>query len=342
MPSKRLPAEWETQDGVLLAWPHAASNWRLYLEAAQATTAAIIAHISLCERVIVVALEPLEAVAALQRAGARMDRVACVAVPTNDIWARDFGPITVLDNGQPALLDFMFNGWGRKYPADLDNLITRRLHAAGVFGSAPLRSIDIVLEGGSVETDGRGTILTTRSCLMHPNRNGQLGPGGMESQLAQLLNAQRVLWLTHGYLAGDDTDGHIDMLARFAPDDTILHLACHDVHDEHYAAMAAMTAELQALRTMDQQPYRLMALPWPSPKFDPEGQRLPASYANFLVINGAVLVPTYRDKQDSAALEVVGCAFPGRHIIGVDCSTLIRQHGALHCVTMQLPRGVLA
>jgi agmatine deiminase len=339
--SKRLPAEWEAQDGVLLAWPHAATLWRPYLDVAQATIATIIAHISRHERVIVAAADPKATADALQRAGTNVDRVSCYAIPCNDIWARDFGPITVIEDGRPVLLDFVFNGWGGKYAADLDDQATRRLHEARALGPTPLRTVDFVLEGGGIETDGQGTILTTQSCLLNPNRASNRRAPGAEETLKLQLGAHRVLWLRHGCLAGDDTDGHVDMLARFAPDDTIVHVACDDPRDEHFAPLAAMIAELRAFRTPAGAPYRLIPLPWPSPKFDIAERRLPASYANFLVINGAVLVPTYRDPQDPRALDAVRSAFPGRTVIGVDASTLILQHGSLHCVTMQLPRGVL-
>ncbi len=199
----------------------------------------------------------------------------------------------------------------------------------------------LILEGGSIESDGRGTILTTAECLLSRNRNPHLDRGGLERELSQRLGVDRVLWLEHGYLAGDDTDSHIDTLARLAPDDTILFVACDDRTDEHYGALACMRTELERLRTRDGRPYRLLPLPWPQARFDEEGQRLPATYANFLVINGAVLVPTYDDPADAAALAAVEQAFPDREIVGIDCLPLILQHGSLHCVTMQLPKGVL-
>lgn len=342
MQTRRLPAEWEPQDGVLLAWPHAATDWKPYLSATQLTFACIIAAITRYERVVLITSAPAESNALLHQAGAVMDRVTSLSLPTNDTWARDFGPITVMEHDAPHVLDFQFTGWGGKFAADLDNQITRKLKDHGLFGTHPLSTLHFILEGGAIESDGHGTILTTQSCLANPNRYGRCTPAEIEAALARFIGATRMCWLAHGYLSGDDTDGHIDMLARFAPHDTLVYTACDAPDDEHYPALSAMAEELGRLRTPGRQPYRLLPLPWPAPVLDEDGHRLPASYANFLVINGAVLVPTYNDPSDSAALEVVGHAFPGHRIVGIDASILIRQHGSLHCVTMQLPKGLLA
>ncbi len=329
-----MPAEWEPQDAVLLAWPHEQTDWADYLDEVREVYDQIIRAIIRFERVILVAPNPSE----LQGRWPD-DRVKIQSVPTNDTWARDFGPITVMEAGRLRLLDFRFSGWGDKFTADLDDRVTRNLHNQGVFGDTPLSSIDLVLEGGSIESDGQGTILTTSTCLLNPNRNPDLNRQEIERQLQLTLGAQRVLWLEQGHLAGDDTDAHIDTLARLAPGDTIVYVQCDDPEDEHYATLKAMEAELQALRTQDGKPYRLLPLPWPAAKVETDGHRLPATYANFLIINGAVLVPVYNDPCDSQALDVIAQAFPNRKIIGIDCSVLIRQHGSLHCVTMQLPQG---
>lgn len=338
----RLPAEWEEQDGVLIAWPHEATDWKPFLAQVQETFAIIIAHASRHARVILVTNAPDEARRFLHHTEALLDRITFAPVASNDTWARDFGPITICENNRPVLLDFQFNGWGGKFRSDLDNLISRQLKDHGIFGANHLRHIHLVLEGGGIESDGQGAILTTRSCLANPNRNPHLTVADVENAIHQFLGAKRVLWLENGYLAGDDTDGHVDMLARFAPHDTIVHVACDNPEDEHHAAIGAMVEELRALRTAAGAPYRLLALPWPDPKHGPDGHRLPASYANFLILNGCVLVPTYDDPRDKTALGVITQAFPGRRIVGVDCSNLILQHGSLHCVTMQLPKGVLA
>ncbi|MEN6483799.1 MAG: agmatine deiminase family protein [Syntrophobacteraceae bacterium] len=341
MNERRLPAEWEKQDGVLLAWPHEGTDWRPDLDRVEPVFAEIVRQISLYERVIVAAPDIGRVGRKLNEAGVARDRVALFTVETNDTWTRDFGPITVMHGRDPILLDFAFNGWGLKFPACLDNRVTRRLHCEGAFGCAALETVGLVLEGGSIESDGRGTILTTAECLLGPNRNPHLTRRDLEAALGGIFGADRFHWLENGLLAGDDTDGHIDTLARFGPDDTIVHVSCDDRADEHYDSIGAMVEELGRLRSRRGEPYRLIPLPWPGPRFDGDGNRLPATYANFLVINGAVLVPTYRDEKDAAALQAVGRVFPDRRIVGVDCLPLILQHGSLHCVTMQLPKGTL-
>ncbi|MEZ4598666.1 MAG: agmatine deiminase family protein [Syntrophotaleaceae bacterium] len=340
--SVRLPAEWEPQDGVLLAWPHEKTDWEPVLLQVEPVFARIATEISRFEQVLIVAPDKEKVQAQLVQTGTDLGRVRILEIPSNDTWSRDFGPICLLENGRPVLLDYVFNGWGNKFSADLDNRINRQLQSAGCFGDAPLRSMDLVLEGGSIESDGRGTLLTTTQCLLNPNRNPHLNRDGLEKLLKQQLGVSHFLWLNHGWLAGDDTDSHIDTLARLAPEDTILYVSCDDTTDEHYLELAAMQEELRSFRTAAGRPYRLLPLPWPRAQFDESGERLPATYANFLVINEAVLVPVYGDTHDARALETIGKAFPGRAIIGIDCSPLILQHGSLHCVTMQLPRGVLS
>ncbi len=339
--STRLPAEWEEQDAVLLVWPHADSDWRPWLPRAEAVFARIIEAVTRFETALVVTADRSRTAAHLQAAGARMERVRILEAPSNDTWARDLGPLTVERDGKPVMLDFGFNGWGLKFAANLDNQITKCLHRAGAFGQTPLETVGLVLEGGSIESDGQGTILTTSECLLNPNRNPHLSRDRIEMELAQWLGAQRVLWLESGHLVGDDTDSHIDTLARLAPDHTIVYVRCDDAEDEHFPALSRMEEELRKLRTAEGAPYRLIPLPWPNPCYDEDGARLPATYANYLVLNSAVLMPTYEDPNDHAALAAVARAFPGREVVGIDCSALILQHGSLHCVTMQIPKGVL-
>lgn len=337
----RLPAEWEPQDGVLMAWPHADTDWSDVLEAVEPVFASIVREIARHEDVVLVCGEPRHATATLRAAGADLSRVHLRDVPNNDTWARDFGPITLLGDEGPLLLDFGFNGWGLKFASDKDNRITRELSAIGAFAHHPVRTVGLVLEGGSVESDGRGTILTTGQCLLSPNRNPHLDQAGVEAMLREHLHASRVLWLHSGHLLGDDTDAHIDTLARLCPDDAIAYVRCDDRGDVHFEALSLMERELRGLRTAGGEPYRLVPLPWPSPKHGPDGRRLAATYANFLIIDGAVLVPTYRDSRDTDALAAVASAFPGRGVVGIDCLPLLEQGGSLHCLTMQLPRGVL-
>jgi len=277
----------------------------------------------------------------LASGGADMKQIILHVVPSNDTWARDHGPLTVLCSQEPLLLDFGFNGWGGKYGADLDNQLTRRLYALDAFNETPLQSINLILEGGAVEVDGSGNLLTTARCLLAPTRNPGLSQTELEARLKELLGLNRVLWLHHGYLAGDDTDSHIDTLARFCDNRTIAYVQCTDPKDEHYAELLAMENELKAMQAADGQPYRLVPLPWSGAKFDEDGNRLPATYANFLIINNAVLVPTYQDPADALALARLQECFPEREVVAIDCLPLIYQFGSLHCVTMQLPHGVL-
>jgi len=339
--TRRLPAEWEEQDGVLLAWPNENSDWKPVLDQVQPVFAEIIAAITQFERVILIAVEDETVRTALNAAGADLQKISFVHLPINDTWARDFGPITVFEDGIPLLLDFGFNGWGLKFPANHDNRINQSLSKAGLF-NCKTAIMPLVLEGGSLESDGRGTLLVTAECLLNTNRNPHLSKEQIDSELRGQLGVKRVLWLNHGYLAGDDTDSHIDTLARLCPDNTILYATCDDPADEHYNELAAMKLELEGFRTETNTPYRLLPLPFPSSCHGLEGERIPATYANFLVINSAVLVPTYDDKSDAAALATIAKAFPGREIIGINCSSIILQHGSLHCLTMQLPKGVLA
>ena len=257
---------------------------------------------------------------------------------SNDTWARDHGFITLTDDeGHHRLLDFCFNGWGEKFPAELDNAINRRLYDEGKLGGNYVDCLDFVLEGGSIESDGRGTVFTTTGCLLAPHRNQPLTKAQIEERLKRDLHAERILWIDHGNLTGDDTDGHIDTLVRICPDDTLLYMGCDDPEDEQYDELRLMEEQLKTFRTIDGRPYLMKKLPMPRPIYDGD-DRLPATYANFLIINGAVLCPTYAQPDlDAEALRIIGEAFPDREIVGIDCRSIIKQHGSLHCCTMQFP-----
>lgn len=334
--TRRLPAEWEPQDAVQLTFPHADSDWADMLDAVLPVFVQLAETISRFETVLIVCQDATATRKLL--AGANTANLRFAEISSNDTWARDHGGIVIEENGRPVVLDFMFNGWGLKFPADKDNRITRALWERGFF-KAEHRYPGLALEGGGIESDGRGTLLTTAECLLSPNRNPHLSQVETEEKLKALFGLNRVLWLHHGYLAGDDTDSHIDTLARFCTPDTIAYIRCSDSADEHFEALQAMEAELKTLRTAEGKPYNLVPLPWPDACFAEDGHRLPATYANFLIINGAVLVPTYGVPQDAEALHVLAPVFPGREIIGIDCRVLIEQHGSLHCVTMQYPKG---
>jgi len=321
----RLPAEWEPQSGIQLTWPHAQTDWAPMLDEVIATYQEMAREIRKREPLLV------------------------VNPPSNDTWARDHGFITLVPHDAaltpqrpPLLLDFCFNGWGEKFPADIDNALNRRIYKEGKVNGTYVDHLDFVLEGGSIESDGKGTVFTTSCCLLAPHRNQPLTKAEIEERLKEYLHAERVLWIDHGYLEGDDTDGHIDTLVRIAPDDTLLYVKCQQVTDDESASLSLMESDLLAFRTLDGRPYRLLPLPMPRPIYDEEGQKLPATYANFLVVNGAVLCPTYGQPDlDAEALRIIGEAFPGRDIVGIDCRSLIKQHGSLHCCTMQYPAGVI-
>lgn len=335
---RRLPAEWEPQSAVQLTFPHPDSDWADMLAEVWPCFLQIAEAIARFQKVLIVCRDA-EAVRA-QLNPSRPDRFIFAEIASNDTWARDHGGITIEEDGQPVVFDFVFNGWGLKFPADKDNRITASLKSAGVL-KAPVRPGGIALEGGGIESDGAGALLTTTECLLSPNRNPHLSQAELEDFLKDRFGLDRVLWLHHGYLAGDDTDSHIDTLARFCRADTIAYVKCDRPDDEHFVELAKMETELKALRMADGQPYRLVPLPWPDACHAADGHRLPATYANFLIINGAVLVPTYRVAQDAEALRVFEGLFPDREIIGIDCRPLIEQHGSLHCVTMQYPEGVI-
>lgn len=328
----------------MLTWPRSDGDWSPDYASVERCHAQLAREISLREEVVIVCMNDDHANRIrqlVQTAGGRSERLHLFPLPSDDAWARDHGPISVLKDGKPTLLNFVFNGWGGKYPHAHDNLLTQKLHARGAFGPTPLESIDLVMEGGSIEVDGDGTLLTTESCLLNPNRNPDLKRSEIETQLQRYLGIDRVLWLSHGAIDGDDTDGHIDTLARFCDPETIAYQACEDTGDPHYPELAAMQKELQALRRRNGEPYRLVALPWPGAIHDGSGRRLPATYANFLIINEAVLVPTYNDPADTLALEQLARTFPDRTVVPVMCRPLIYQYGSLHCVTMQLPMGIV-
>jgi len=301
-------AEWEPQSAVQLTWPHAQTDWAPILAEITAVYEEMAHEISKRQPLLVVN-----------------------DIPHNDTWARDHGFITVEENGEKILLDFCFNGWGEKFEATLDNQINRHLYDRGLVKGIYEPHLDFVLEGGSIESDGKGTLFTTQCCLMAPHRNQPLSQQQIEDRLKLWLGAQRVVWLQHGSLIGDDTDGHIDTLVRICPNDTLLYTGGDSDHPD----LTLMEQELQQMRTLEGRPYRLLKLPLPHPIFD-EGERLPATYANYLVINGAVLVPTYAQPDlDTEALRIIGEAFPDREIVGIDCRAVIKQHGSLHCCTMQ-------
>lgn len=336
-----FPAEWHPQSAVQLTWPHPATDWQEDLATVVPCFQRIAYEIASRQPLLVVCHDPQEV--RTQLAHCPADRLHLYEFPSNDTWARDHSGITVLENGQPVLLDFQFNGWGLKFPAHLDNQITRRLYENKAFAAnTSYRSMKhFVLEGGSLESDGQGTLLTTEACLLSANRNDSWSKEQIETFLKETLGLHRILWLRHGYLAGDDTDSHIDTLARFCDIRTIAYVQCRDADDEHYPELLRMEEELRKFTTQDGEAYQLIPLPMAEAVWDADGNRLPATYANFLTLNEAVLLPFYGTGQDEVAQLQLQRAFPGREVVGVPCEPLIRQHGSLHCVTMQYPEGTV-
>ena len=340
--NRSFAAEWDCQEGILIAWPHAGTDWAYMLDEVTACyvqlTKAILQDDD--ERLVIVAPDADDVRAAIGT-DADWSRITIVELPTNDTWVRDYGPIALWHEGKMTLADFTFNAWGMKFAADCDNLVTSRLDECGVFNMPLINYRDLVLEGGSIETDGNGTVMTTTCCLTAPNRNDAMSREQMEQVLLERLGCVKMLWLDHGALSGDDTDGHIDTLARFAPGSVILYTGCDDPDDEHFETLMRMEEDLKAFTDAKGDHYHLIKLPLPDAMFD-EISRLPATYANFLVTNHQVLVPIYgQPEKDLMACQLIGDAFPGRKVMGIDCQALICQHGSLHCATMQLPKGAL-
>ncbi len=341
----RLPAEWEPQAAIMLTWPHPQTAWAHQIARAEALWTELTALIARFQPVLVVCHDQTVRAACearLKAAGAPAGRLRLALAPSDDAWTRDHGPITVLDPaGRPQLIDFRFNAWGGKYGWDLDDRITATLHAAGVFGSATLTQSPLTLEGGAIDTDGVGTLLAVTRTLVDPERNPGWDRAACQLELTRRLGINRFLCLESGFLSGDDTDGHIDTLARFCAPDTLCYVRSESSSDPDHAGLLEMEAEIQALTQADGRPYRLIPLPCPAPLYDPDdGHRLPAGYANFLILNGALLMPVYGDPADGVAAGRLAEVFPGREVLTLDCRPLIRQGGSLHCITMQLPRGL--
>ena len=333
-----FPAEWSSQSAVMLTWPHRDTDWKHNLDEVIPCFVTIAKEIIKREKLIIVCRTIKEVKQALGETD--YSRIIFRKIRSNDTWARDHGPISIFSNNIPNLLDFTFNGWGLKFPAYYDNKITNQLFESKVFSPETVyRNFqNIVLEGGSIESDGEGTILTTARCLLSDNRNNFKSKEEITDCFSRIFHTKRILLLNHGYLAGDDTDSHVDTLARFCDPETIAYVKCTDPDDEHFEELTQMEDELRKFETLDGKPYHLIPLPMAEAVYF-EGERLPATYANFLIINSAVLLPFYNSPLDEIAKQLLQEAFPEREIIGIDCRPLIKQHGSLHCVTMQFPEG---
>ncbi|SFV70259.1 Agmatine deiminase [hydrothermal vent metagenome] len=327
---RRLIAEFEDQSFTQIIFPHAATDWVAYLREAETCFIDIITTIAKFQKCLVICHDT----AAVQKHFPDKKNLYFIEYETNDTWARDCSALCVREADETKLLDFTFNAWGEKFTAQKDNAMSGAI--AKCYANA-MQSYDFVLEGGAIESNGSGTILTTTQCMLNPNRNPSLNTTQITEKLHEIFGAKHILYLNHGYLTGDDTDSHIDTLARFIDEKTIMYVACEDETDEHFFELKRMQEELQMIAKENN--LQLIALPFPDAIYY-EQERLPATYANFLFLNGAVLVPTYNVPQDATALEIFAQTFPSRKIIGIDCSVLIRQHGSLHCVTMNFASSV--
>ncbi|MGB5396711.1 MAG: agmatine deiminase family protein, partial [Gammaproteobacteria bacterium] len=340
---RRLPAEWEPQDALMLAWPHRANGWKGDMAAVDTVFVELIHAAAQYQRVLLVCTDEAlrdHAIALLQQAGVNMQNCLPRLAATNDVWMRDAGPIGVIEGGKHKLLDFRFNAWGGKYSSSDDDQINRRLAEQDVF-ACELQSIPLILEGGSIESNGKGSLLTTQSCLLTTTRNACYDQGRIEDLLKQFLGVDNVHWISHGHIEGDDTDGHVDTLARFCPNDVIAYASCTDPDDVNYAELAAMEKELQALRQPNGDAYGLVAFTLPAPKFGLSGQRLACTYVNFMIINGAILCPLYDDPMDKVAITQLQTLFPQYEIIGINALPVVEQCGSFHCLCMQLTQGTM-
>ncbi len=327
----RLPAEWEEQDSILMVFPHDKTDWADDMQRAQSVFLRIASSIAATQKLILVC----DDVEKTKQFFCYHDRISFVSLPTNDTWIRDFGPISLYHDNKRVLIDFQFNGWGGKYEASLDNSITKALHAKWHFMLSPLIPTNFILEGGSIESDGEGTLLTTKKCLLNPNRNPHLSQEEIENKLKALLGVERILWLEYGELEGDDTDAHIDTLARFVDTETIVYVSCEDKEDSHYEALQQMKRELETFKTPKGKPYRLIPLPLPHAIYK-NNQRLAATYANFLITNKSILLPVYNDLHDKNMITLFKELFPTREIIPINALRLIEEGGSIHCSTMQI------
>jgi len=327
---KRLIAEFEKQNFTQIIFPHAKTDWIEYLKEAEVTFINIINTIIKYQKCLVIC----DDITSVKSHFSENKNLFFIEYETNDTWARDCSALSIEENNKIKLLDFTFNAWGDKFEAFKDNAMSE---AISKHYSKELWHVNFVLEGGAIESNGAGIILTTSTCQLNQNRNPKLNSIEITKKLNETLGATEILYLERGYLAGDDTDSHIDTLARFIDKKTIMYVACENKEDEHYQELKLMEEELQEMAIKHD--FKLISLPFPHAIYE-DKKRLPATYANFLFVNGAVLVPTYGVKEDEEALNIFRQVFKDRDIVAIDCSTLIKQHGSLHCITMNFASGI--
>lgn len=336
-----MPPEWAPHEATWISWPHKEASWPGKFEPVPDIMGEIVRHLSTSEHVYInVNDDAMEAFvrSVLKKHQVDSSRFRIYRIPTNDAWVRDHGPIFVLrqrdGKKERAIIDWGYNAWGNKYPPfDLDDVVPEKI--AKEWG-CELYQPKIVMEGGSIDLNGAGTLLTSEACLLNKNRNPSLSKSQIEQYLKDYLGVRHILWLGDGII-GDDTDGHIDDLTRFVDPHTVVTAIEEDSRDENYEILQANLKRLQSMKDQDGKPLRIVEIPMPG-RVDYEDQRLPASYANFYIANTKVLVPTYRHKNDARAIEVLQKCFPKREVVGVDCTDLIWGLGAIHCLTQQVPK----
>ena len=336
----RMPAEWEPHAATWLSWPHKEESWpgkfepipSVFVKLVKALSPHEHVHINVCD-------EEMEADvrSRLQREGVDLKAISCHRIPTNDAWIRDHGSTFLIRNidtkRELVVVDWEYNAWGGKYPPwEKDDAVPKRIAAMRYL---PLFEPGIVMEGGALDVNGKGTVLTTTSCLLNKNRNPGLSQREIEEYLCAYLGVSKVLWLGDG-IVGDDTDGHVDDLVRFVGPTAVVAVVEEDPTDDNYKILQENLRLLRAMSDQDNHPLEIVTIPMPAPMFY-EGQRIPASYANFYIANGVVLVPTFSDRNDARAMTILQKLFPSRKVAGIDCRDLVWGLGAIHCVTQQEP-----
>lgn len=338
-----LLPEWAPQSAILLIWPHPYSDWAHNLSAIEPVYTDIVYSVTQNQMVLLVCFDKdhyQHVEQLLLKTRINLQRIRFVIEKTNDTWCRDYGPLSLSNNKKIKLYDYQFNGWGQKFNAELDNQLTTKLYQNNIFTNFELVVMDLVLEGGSIDSNGQDILLTTSQCLLENTRNPDLNQQQITNILKKQLGVSKIIWIENSQLLGDDSDGHIDMLVRFCNENTIAYSCCSNKNDANYHTLRELETELKALFNRKNSHTELVPLPIPEPVFDDSGRQLPASYANFLIINNAVLLPLYNNKNDSTAIKNLQQCFPGRKIIPVNCLPLIEQNGSLHCASMQLPQGL--